>query len=57
MDKPAEKKRVPVDFTPNEIEQLDWLKNETKRTRGGVIKWAVDKAAKELGHVSPSRSD
>lgn len=32
------------------IALLDWLAKETLRDRSGVIRWALAKAAKEMGY-------
>jgi hypothetical protein len=37
------------------IALLDWLAKETLRDRSGVIRWALSKAAKELGYVPKGR--
>lgn len=46
---------VHVRMGDEEMALLDWLTKETLRDRSGVIRWALSKAAKELGYVPKGR--
>lgn len=43
-------KLVPIKFNPQELAAAEWLKNKTKRTRAGAIKWAVSEIAEQMGY-------
>ena len=44
-------KSVLLRFNEEELAAAEWLKAQTRRTRSNAIKWAVAKAAEELGYA------
>jgi len=54
-EKKITNKMVGSRWNQEELPILEWLSKETSRTPSGAIKWAVAKAAKELGYVPPKK--
>lgn len=51
----ANTNRIDLRITDEQEDQLQWLMKETLRDRSGVIRWALAKAAKELGFVQKGK--
>jgi len=47
-------KNVGSRWNQDELPILEWLSKKTKRKPSAAIKWAVEKAAEELGYI-PSK--